>query len=470
MSTILIVEDERVLAKNIREKLTAHGFETHVAHSGTEALAVASRAAPDIAVLDLRLPDGDGLTLLPRLRAETGISYFIVVTAHGNERVAVEAMKAGAFEYLSKPVDLEELLIVVGRAIEHQQLSDNLRFLRSREEQCSGLDQIIGESDATRSLKETLRRLTRNDVLALPDPPTVLITGETGTGKDLVARAIHYLGPRRTRPFIHVNCTALPASLFESEIFGHLRGSFTGASQTKRGLFEVAHGGTIFLDEIGHLAPEMQAKLLMAIERREIRPVGATDVRAIDVHVIAATNRDLRAAVDQGLFRDDLYHRLRVVEIALKPLRQRTDDLPPLVAHFLASHSRRFGLPHKTLTSEALGGIMQYAWPGNVRELGHVIESTVLQTEGDTIRLGDLRLPPSQTASGLQVEMPRGRTIRLDFEKGEPRLDEVEQAILSAAFEFTGQNLSRAARILGITREALRYRLHKGTESVRPTA
>lgn len=467
MPCVLIVEDERVLARNYREKLRAHGYDVASAHSGAEALALGQQHLPDVVILDLRLPDIDGLALLPKLRAEGSPAQFIVITAHGNERVAVDAMKSGAFEYLTKPVDLDELLMVVRRAVDSQQAADNLRFLRSREEQCSGLDQIIGDSEATRALKETLRRLTRNDVLALPDPPTVLITGETGTGKDLAARAIHYHGPRKTRPFIHVNCTAVPATLFESELFGHLRGAFTGASQAKRGLFEVAHGGSIFLDEIGHLDLDVQAKLLMALERREIRPVGGTDVRPINVHVIAATNRDLRAAVDAGEFRSDLYHRLRVVEVPLAPLRQRIEDIPPLAAHFLAAHARRFGMKTRTVSADALNAMMHFPWPGNVRELGHVIESAMLQTEGDVIQLGDLRLAGAASAAQLQMELQGGRLLKIDFERGEPKLEEIEHTILSAAFDYTGRNLSRAARILGITREALRYRLNKLGEEAR---
>src|SRR5262249_46962936 len=253
-----IIEDERVLAKNFRDKLKAAGHDVTLAHTGDEAMAVCGKLVPDVVILDLRLPDADGLTLLPRLRLESPSSAVIVATAHGNERVAVDAMKAGAVEYLSKPIDLDELHLVVSRAVENQQLRDNLTFLRGREEERSALERIIGEAPPTRNLKDTIRRLSRAEVLGLPNPPTVLITGETGTGKDLAARAIHYQGPRQRKPFIHVNCTALPATLFESELFGHVRGAFTNASQAKRGLFEVAHGGTLFLDEIGQLAADVQ--------------------------------------------------------------------------------------------------------------------------------------------------------------------------------------------------------------------
>lgn len=467
MARVLIVEDERVLAKNVGEKLATHGHDVRIAHNGADATVVNAEFLPDVVVLDLRLPDTDGLKILPQMKSESPFTNFIVVTAHGNERVAVEAMKSGAFEYLTKPVDLDEVLLVVDRIVDQQQITDNLAVLKSREEERSGLDRIIGESDQIRGLKESVRRLTRAEVLSLPDPPTVLITGETGTGKDLIARAIHYQGPRRGRPLIHVNCTALPSTLFESELFGHVRGAFTSATQAKRGLFEVAQGGTIFLDEIGHLEAEMQAKLLHTIENRQIRAVGATQLRPVNVHIIAATNRDLAGAVEQGEFRRDLYHRLRVVELHVPPLRERRDDVPLLAGHFLAMHCRRFGMRPRQFSPEAIKSLSRYEWRGNVRELSHTIESCVLQADADLIEPGHLTLPGEGKTSDVRIELPHGRVIQMDFEKEQPTLDEVEHTILVAAYEHTGQNLSRAARILGITREALRYRLNKSLETAR---
>lgn len=470
MGRILIVEDEHVLAKNVRDKLRAIGHEAQVVHNCKDALARIAVLQPNVVVLDLRLPDGDGMSLLPRLREDCPSASVIIVTAHGNERIAVEAMKAGAYEYLTKPVDLEELQLVVGRALDHQQVSDNLGYLRSQEERKSGLESMIGVSDAVRALKETIQRLTQTRVLALSDPPTVLLTGETGVGKDLAARAIHYDGPRAKKPFIQVNCTALPATLFESELFGHMKGAFTSASQPKKGLFEVAEGGTIFLDEIGHLDAEMQAKLLHAIEHREIRPVGGTEMRPINVHIVAATNRDLDEAVEHGEFRRDLYHRLRVVSIHLPPLRERAGDVECLAQHFLQLHCKRFGLPDMRLGDDALAAMKRHAWRGNVRELSHTIESVILQAQGNVVRAEDLPFRRSEEAavpeSGFRIETSSGRSIFMDFETGSPTLDEVEHSILTAAFDYTGQNLSRAARILGITREALRYRLNKNVEKV----
>jgi DNA-binding NtrC family response regulator len=464
MPRVLIVEDERVLAKNVAEKLRTHDHVVEISHTAKDALACSAKFVPDVIILDLRLPDGDGLKLLPKLRAESPSTSVIVVTAHGNEQIAVEAMKAGAYEYLTKPIDLEELQLVVNRALDQQQVVDNLAFLRTQEEEYSGLDRIIGQSEAVQTLKETIRRLTRTEVLGLPDPPTVLITGETGTGKDLAARAIHYHGPRSRKPFISVNCTAIPTTLFESELFGHLRGAFTSASQSKRGLLEVANGGTVFLDEVGHLEQDMQAKLLHTVEHREIRPVGGTDARKIDVHIIAATNRDMETAVEQGTFRRDLYHRLRVIEINLPPLRERREDIPVLASHFLASHCRRFCMETKQFSGAALRALCGRSWRGNIRELSHAIESCILQVDGKVIEEGDLTPTKEKDESNVEIEIAGGRVIHLDFEKGRPTLEEVEQSILLAAYEYTNQNLSQAARILGLTREALRYRLNKSAE------
>lgn len=327
------------------------------------------------------------------------------------------------------------------------------------------LDQVIGQSPAMREVF----RLTRQ---AAASSATILLTGETGTGKELIARSLHELSPRSTGPYIRVNCGALSESLLESELFGHVKGAFTSATGSKRGLFEVAEGGTIFLDEIGHLDLEMQAKLLHAIEHREIRPVGATEVRPINVHIVAATNRDLVEAVEADEFRRDLYHRLRVVQLHLPPLRARGEDVILLARTFLARHSERFGMQGKRFSDDAVDRIRSQAWRGNIRELSHVIESAILHADGDVI--GASHLPCSSEAPGtstgiddhdMTIGFGGGRSIQLDFDGECPSMDEIEHAVLSAAYEHTGGNLSRAARILGITREALRYRLNRAAEN-----
>jgi len=472
MSRVLIIEDELILAKNVRDKLKAHGFKPEMRHNCADGLGATRKLLPDVILLDIRLPDGDGLDLLPQLLEEVPSARVIVMTAHGNERIAVDAMKAGAYEYLTKPVELDELVLVVQRAIDQRQVNDNLDYLRQQEESTSGLASIIGDSPAITKAKEAIGRLIKSDVLKLDDPPTVLITGETGTGKDLAARAIHYDGPRNQKPFIQVNCTALPATLFESELFGHVKGAFTSATGAKRGLLEVAEGGTIFLDEIGHLELELQAKLLQAIEHREIRPVGATETRPINVHIIAATNRDLNEAVEAGDFRRDLFHRLRVVQFHLPPLRERAGDISLLAEFFLKKHCARFKMPQKRFSDGARARMDDCAWHGNVRELSHVLESAILQTDDvidvQHMMLGDSPSTTSGDSTGdgnLNLAIGTDRVISLDFDNSCPPLEEIELMILTAAYEHTGGNLSRAARILGITREALRYRLNKAAEN-----
>jgi len=461
MARILVVEDERVLARNLGEKLRAHGHDVSIAHTCQDALSIKSSFHPDVIVLDLRLPDGDGLKLLPQFKSESPSANVIVVTAHGNEQIAVRAMKAGAYDYLTKPVDLEELRIVVGRAVEHQRMSDNLAYLRHPQEERSGPDRLIGESEVILNLKETIRRLTQSEALTLPDPPVVLITGETGTGKALVARTIHYHGPRSKKPFLHVNCTALLSLPFESELSAGQPDASKSGAQAKRSLFDIAAGGTLFLDEVGQLDPDTQARLVHAIADKGIWPIGSTEARPADVHIMASSHQDLEAAVGAGEFREDLYHRLRVVQLHIPPLRERSDDVALLASHFLTQHCTRFRLPAKKLSKDATKSLRQQTWRGNVRELSHLIENCVLQMDGEIIHAADLRVAGGTRERHLRLVMPDGIVIRLDFETGGPTLHDVEQSILRTAYQYTGHNLSRAARILGITREALRYRLNK---------
>ncbi|MFQ5500739.1 MAG: sigma-54-dependent transcriptional regulator [Phycisphaerae bacterium] len=467
MTRVLIVEDEPLLASNIREKLEAAGHQVKVAHTCTDAIAANDAFSPDAIVLDLRLPDGDGLKLLPKLKEVSPACGVIVVTAHGNETIAVKAMKAGASDYLTKPIRLEELKLVVDRTLDRERIHENLTVLHNQEQARSGLDQIVGQSKCVRELKKSIRRLANTEALRLPNPPTVLITGETGTGKDLVARAIHYHGPRKANPFIRVNCTAIPGSLFESELFGHVRGAFTNASHAKRGLIEVAEGGTVFLDEIGHLEPDMQAKLLLAIERSEIRPVGATESRTVNVHIVAATNRNLDEAVENGDFRRDLYHRLHVIQIHLPPLRERSKDIPVLMAHFMKMHARRFGVVEKNVRDDALAILQQHGWPGNIRELSHFIENCLLQLDDPEINARNIPLVADQSYGKVRINSPDACVINLDFDENCPTFEEIERVILLAAYKHAGQNLSGAARLLGITREAFRYRLNRSAEKAR---
>ena len=462
MASILIIEDEPVLARNLRDSLQHTGHDAMLAATGEEGLEAARLAPPDLVLLDYRLPGIDGLEVIQKLRRRCGSAAIIMMTAHGNIDTAVEAMKAGASDFLTKPLDLQELGLVVERVLKHRQATASLDYFRQRERADSARDQILGQSPATRTVRSFIERITASPALTADPPPSILITGETGTGKDLVARVIHYDGPRRDGQFVHVTCTAMPDNLVESELFGHVKGAFTDARTDKRGLFELADGGTIFLDEIGHMKPSLQSKLLTVLEQRTIRRVGGTGERKVDVHVIAATNRSIEDAIETGDLREDLYHRLRVLTLHMPPLRSRGDDVVLLGEHFLSLHSARFGLPIQPFDEQALEVMRHYDWPGNVRELMHTIESAVLISEGPSIRAEHLNIQPAENHGQVQVDMPAMQTsIVLDFADNGPKLDEIEYQIIQAALEFSKHNLSRAARLLGISRDAVRYRLEK---------
>lgn len=461
MAEILVVEDEPVLARNICESLRMAGHGASTAPSGKEGLAEARQSLPDVIVLDFRLPDIDGLQVIRELRKHGNPASIIMVTAHGNVDVAVEAMKRGANDFLSKPLDLTELRLVVDRVLAHRAALAELSYFRNREKPDDERTLIIGESPVMAEVRQFIGRITSGPVLDSDRPPSILITGETGTGKDLAARAIHYAGPRRGHQFVHVNCTAMPDHLVESELFGHVKGAFTDARGDKRGLFEIANGGTLFLDEIGHMKAELQAKLLSILELQKVRPVGATRERAINVHVIAATNRDLKEAISKNEFREDLYHRLRVLNLHMPPLRERGSDIEVLARHFLASCAAKFGMVVEGFSEDGLKLVREYDWPGNVRELMHCLESAVLMMDGSRVRPEHLNIHRSPEGGRVGVDLGGGRTLQIDFAAEKPKLDEIEHEIILAALDYARHNASRAARILGISRDAIRYRLEK---------
>lgn len=462
MASILVVEDEPVLARNLRDSLQLGGHDTVTAATGEDGLEAAQAGPPDLVLLDYRLPGIDGLEVIKELRRRGSSAAIVMMTAHGNIDTAVEAMKAGASDFLTKPLDLQELQLVVDRVLKHRQATARLDYFRQRERADSATDQIIGDSPAAKTVKTFIQRITASPALAADRPPSILITGETGTGKDLAARAIHYDGPRRDGQFVHVTCTAMPDHLVESELFGHIKGAFTDARTDKRGLFELADGGTVFLDEIGHMKPSLQSKLLTVLDQRSIRRVGSTRERKVDIHIIAATNRNLEEAIETGDMREDLYHRLRVLTLHMPPLRSRADDIVLLAEHFLVMHSARFGLPVQGFADEALDAMQKYDWPGNVRELMHTLESAVLISDGPLIAVEHLNIQPAEDRARLNIELPASQTtITFDFSGDGPKLDEIEHQIIQAALDHSKHNLSRAARILGISRDAVRYRLEK---------
>jgi two-component system, NtrC family, response regulator AtoC len=438
---ILVVDDEEKLRRVIELQLATAGFEVDKAASAEEALKLADRA--DLVLTDLKLPGMDGLELLASIRRQNTHSPVIVMTAYGTVEVAVQAMKAGAADFLLKPFSLDHLMAVVQKALEISALRDENRQLREELGKRYQFDNIIGRSPAMQEIFATIERVA-------PTRATVLLAGESGVGKDLIARAIHFHSPRRDRPFVKINCTALPENLMESELFGYEKGAFTGANTTKPGKFEQADTGTVFLDEIGDVPGSVQVKLLRILQEREFERLGSNKTRHIDVRVIAATNQDLRVALEQGTFREDLYYRLNVVPINIIPLRERMQDIPFLAEHFLHKYAAEAGDKIGTITPAAISKLESYHWPGNVRELENVIERSVVMCTGDRLDALDIKLDNA----------PRPRSVSGDFSLPPGMsLDEYEQEIIREALKRADGNKSQAARSLGLTRNALRYRL-----------
>ncbi|HTM48153.1 MAG TPA: sigma-54 dependent transcriptional regulator [Bryobacteraceae bacterium] len=438
---ILVVDDEEKLRRVIELHLLSAGFEVDKARSAEEALKVVDRA--DMVITDLRLPSMDGLQLLSLIRRQNAHAPVVVMTAFGTVESAVEAMKSGATDFLLKPFSLDHLTAVVQKALEVRALRDENRQLKEELGRRYEFDNIKGRSAPMQEIFSTIERVA-------PTRATVLLAGESGVGKDLIARAIHFHSPRRDRPFVKINCTAIPENLMESELFGYEKGAFTGAAVSKPGKFEQADSGTVMLDEIGDVPPSIQVKLLRVLQEREFERLGSNKTLHTDVRVIAATNQDLRAALEQGTFREDLYYRLNVVPISIPPLRERRDDIPFLAEHFVRSIGAENGRPAHSLTDAAIKKLTDYHWPGNVRELQNVIERALVLSTGETLDADDIRLetsPRPRPQSGDHM-LPEGMT-----------LDEYEQSIIREALQRADGNKSQAARLLGLTRNALRYRL-----------
>lgn len=454
---ILVVEDETILGDAICTYLEHHGYTTAVARSGEEGVRLAEESSPDVALVDIRLPGLDGLSLLRKLRDVSAGTEVVMMTAHASVASAVEAMKGGAFDYLTKPLDLDEVRVVVDKALAQQRMHRELSYLKAREETGSHTAEIVGESPAIRLLRQQIDRIA---ILESTEggAPTVLICGETGSGKEMVARALHYGSPRAKGPFVEINCAAIPSSLLEAELFGYEKGAYTDARSAKPGLFEAADRGTLFLDEIGHMEMGLQVKLLKAIEEKSVRRVGGMRPKSFNARIVAATNRDLEAAIAEGAFRPDLYYRIKALALEVPPLRSRGADIVLLARYFLDRFTRQYGLAAKRLTPEAEAALLAYAWPGNVRELAHLIERAILLHEGPTIVAEHLGL--SSGASVAPVQVGRGG-VRVDFSAGGIHLPAVERQLILEALQATGWNRGRAAQLLGISKETLRYRMEK---------
>ncbi len=471
--SVLIVDDERTLARAMKIFLAESGYEAEAAPDAEHALLALERLRPDVVFTDVRLPGMNGIDLLKRVREFDPSIAVIVMTAYGSIEQAVEAVKLGAVDYIKKPVDLEELKLLADRARENSLLRQELSYYRRR---AATEDQafagIVGESPAMRAVMDRARQIA-----ALNETPPVLITGETGTGKGLVARTIHASGPRASKPFIDVNCTALPATLMEAELFGYERGAFTDAKESKLGLFEAAEGGFLFLDEVGDIELALQGKLLRAIEDRVVRRVGGVRDRKVDVRILAATNRDLELESGRDRFRKDLYFRLAVIPIRLPPLRERGEDVLLLAETFLRRFSGKYGKHVKRVDPAARERLLAYPWPGNVRELSHVIERAVLWSNGPELDVEHLSLTsPVEEASGRERAGAAGSgrepgpVTEIPVDAGAPLpalpppgidLATWERTMIEQALREAGGNQTRAAQRLGISRDTLRYRLKK---------
>ena len=458
--TVLIVDDERTLARAVKAFFAEAGYEAEVADDGERALALVQTLRPDVVFTDVRLPGMSGIDLLRRIREFDPAIPVIIMTAYGTIEGAVEAVKLGAFDYMKKPVDLEELKLLADRARENAMLRQELSYYRRRAANEVPLTGLLGQSPAILAVMDQVRQ-----VAELDETPPVLITGETGTGKGLVARSLHQLSRRSGKPFIDVNCTALPANLMEAELFGHERGAFTDAKESKLGLFEAAEGGFIFLDEVGDLELSLQGKLLRAIEDRTVRRVGGIRDRRIDVRILAATNRNLERQVQQNLFRGDLYFRLAVILLHLPPLRERGADIALLAEHFLRRFSSKYGKGTRRIDDRARQALLDYPWPGNVRELSHVIERAVLWSRNHILTVDDLSLAtPVQTAGssdGTSVVPAQDTPGPAPEPAGSSDLTQWERSLIERAMRESGGNQTKAAQRLGITRDTLRYRLKK---------
>ncbi|MGM0578995.1 MAG: sigma-54-dependent transcriptional regulator [Myxococcota bacterium] len=450
---VLVCDDEELIRWSLMEHLTSEGYLVEEAVDGEDALDKVVRATPDAILLDLNMPKMGGLEALRKVREMDVQAPVLVITAHGAVDSAVEATRLGATAYLSKPFDLREVTLQLEKSIQQHHLAQEVRHLRDRQRE--GYGKLIGQSPAMQRVFDMLARL--EDV----DAPTVMLQGESGTGKDLVAQTIHNQGPRKDSPFMEIDCASLPEQLIESQLFGHEKGAFTDARQTKRGLFEVARGGTIFLDEIAEMNPGTQAKLLRALENRRFKRVGGLMDLTLDASVIAATNRDLKQHVQEGKFREDLFFRLSVIVIQVPPLRDRVSDVPLLLDHFLDHFNKRLGRDMNGISEEALLALQRYDWPGNVRELRNVIERIViLESQADVIRVD--HLPPEIRArSGEFAATAANSSVPFILPEDGVDLEDVERSLLIQALDRSGGNQSQAARLLGISRYALRYRMEK---------
>jgi two-component system nitrogen regulation response regulator NtrX len=455
---VLIIDDERNIRRTFQMVLTAEGMDVEVAETGEEGLTLFSRERPDVIVLDVRLPGIDGIEVLTRLHRSDPELPVIMISGHGTIATAVEATRQGAFDFVEKPISKERLLVVIRNALDVRNLGREVKQLR---DQVNRKHLMVGESTPVKAIRETIGRVA-------PTAARVLITGESGTGKELVARAVHEASDRKGKPFVKVNCAAIPEELIESELFGAVKGAYTGATQTRDGKFLQANGGTLFLDEIGDMSLKAQAKVLRALQEGEIERVGGSETYNVDVRVLAATNKDLPAEAAAGRFREDLYFRLNVVPVQVPPLRDRRDDIPLLAEHFLAVYLDENALPQRTFAADALTVLRQLPWPGNIRELSNAVERLAILSTGQQITTNDLSLCGIGSQAGGNAatgggSADTGAPANLEAVQAAGGLaaarQHFERTLIQAALERTDGNVSSAARLLGIDRTNLHKKI-----------
>ncbi len=449
---ILIVDDEKLLRWSLQQNFLKNGYSVVTAEKGTEGVEKFKEELPDITLLDIHLPDISGLNVLEQIKEFDRDAIVIMITAYGDIQTAVKSIKIGAYDFVEKPFNMDKLNILIKKALETISLRKEVSQLKSRLSAQYGFDSIIGESEPMQKVFDMIQKIARSDAA------TVLIQGESGTGKDLVARVIHYQSKRANKPFMEINCTALPETLIESELFGHEKGAFTDAKITKKGLFELADGGSIFLDEIGDMKLNTQAKLLKVIESKTFKRIGGVKDIVVDVRIIAATNKDLQEEVKNGNFREDLFFRLKVLPINLPPLRERGKDILLLARYFINQYNKEFRKNVKGLTKDTERLFLDYHWPGNVRELKNVIERVMILENDEYIR--PEHLPIEITSQEMRYKA-NVEDMEIEIPPGGIDIEEVEKKLIKNALEKTRGNQTRAAKLLNLSRDALRYRMQK---------
>ncbi len=458
---MLVVDDEELYRRALERILVRAGYEVYLARDASEALGIVSSSKLDLVLCDVKMPGVSGLELVRQIAELTPDLPSIVITGYGGAESSVEALKAGAFWYLEKPFEQEHLDVVrrlVKQAIEHGRLRKENRFLQNQLRSRHKFDSIIGRSQALRQVLDVVEKVADTDT-------TVLITGESGTGKELIARALHYNSCRAERMLVAINCGAIPEELLESELFGHVRGAFTNAIRDREGRFAAADQGTVFLDEIGDMSPNLQVKLLRVLQSRSFEPVGSSQPVSIDVRVIAATNQNLETLIEDGRFREDLYYRLNVIPIEVPPLRQRQDDIPLLARHFLEIANEEKGTQVESISDDAMRCLESYTWPGNIRELQNIIERLAILASSEEISVDDLPVKIQGSAPALATHAPRVPATGLSFNGV---VEEIERDLIRQALEHTGWNKNQAAQLLGLNRTTLLEKIRK--RGVQPPA